>query len=110
MADASLPSRFGQAPSARRRTARKDGWGLGVALLRRPSAAESPAAYSRSPARQGAATIPSAGTGWPGNEGPVSNGDMRFSSEEDVYNPAEFAPAVKDWMTAKKAHSGGAPA
>ena len=32
-------------------------------------------------------------------------GDMRFSSEEDVYNPANFAPAVKAWMAAKKAHS-----
>jgi len=33
-------------------------------------------------------------------------GDMRFSSEEDVYNPANFAPVVKDWMAAKKAHTG----
>jgi hypothetical protein len=34
-------------------------------------------------------------------------GDMRFSSEEDVYNPANFAPAVKNWIAAKKAHSDG---
>ena len=34
-------------------------------------------------------------------------GDMRFSSEEDVYNPANFAPVVKAWMAAKKAHTGG---
>jgi hypothetical protein len=32
-------------------------------------------------------------------------GDGRFSSEEDVYNPATFAPMVKDWMAAKAAHS-----
>ena len=34
---------------------------------------------------------------------------MRFSSEEDVYNPANFAPAVKGWMAAKKAHSSDRP-
>ena len=33
-------------------------------------------------------------------------GDMRFSSEEDVYNPANFAPAIKGWMEAHKAHGG----
>ena len=32
-------------------------------------------------------------------------GDGRFSSEEDVYNPATFAPMVKDWMAAKAAHT-----
>ena len=32
-------------------------------------------------------------------------GDMRFSCEEDVYNPAAFAPVVTMWMAAKKAHS-----
>jgi hypothetical protein len=32
-------------------------------------------------------------------------GDMRFSSEEDVYNPALFGPVVVDWMKAKKAHA-----
>jgi len=32
-------------------------------------------------------------------------GGMRFSSEEDVYNPAAFAPVVKAWMEAKKARS-----
>jgi len=31
-------------------------------------------------------------------------GDMKFSSEEDVYNPANFAPVVTSWMAAKKAH------
>ena len=34
-------------------------------------------------------------------------GDGRFSSEEDVYNPAAFAPMVKAWMDAKAAHSPG---
>lgn len=34
-------------------------------------------------------------------------GDMRFSSEEDVYNPAHFAPVVAAWMAANKAHSPG---
>ena len=32
-------------------------------------------------------------------------GDGLFSSEEDVYNPATFAPVVKAWMAAKKAHT-----
>ena len=30
-------------------------------------------------------------------------GDGRFSSEEDVYNPGNFAPMVKAWMDAKAA-------
>ena len=30
-------------------------------------------------------------------------GDMRFSSEEDAYNPANFAPVVKAWIAAKRA-------
>jgi SnoaL-like domain len=32
-------------------------------------------------------------------------GDMQFSSEEDVYNPAAFAPVVSGWVAAKQAHS-----
>jgi hypothetical protein len=32
-------------------------------------------------------------------------GDMRFSSEEDVYNPAAFAPVVQAWMKAKQTMS-----
>ena len=32
-------------------------------------------------------------------------GDGLFSSEEDVYNPATFAPVVKAWIAAKKAHT-----
>ena len=32
-------------------------------------------------------------------------GDGRFSSEEDVYNPATFAPMVKAWIEAKRAHT-----
>jgi hypothetical protein len=32
-------------------------------------------------------------------------GDGRFSSEEDVYNPALFAPVVKAWIAAKRAAS-----
>jgi hypothetical protein len=32
-------------------------------------------------------------------------GDGLFSSEEDVYNPATFAPMVKAWIDAKKAHT-----
>jgi hypothetical protein len=32
-------------------------------------------------------------------------GDMKFSYEEDVYNPMRFAPVVSAWMAAKKAHS-----
>ena len=31
-------------------------------------------------------------------------GEMQFSSEEDVYNPAAFAPVVKDWIAASRAH------
>jgi len=31
-------------------------------------------------------------------------GDMQFASEEDVYNPANFAPVVKDWIAASRAH------
>jgi hypothetical protein len=27
---------------------------------------------------------------------------MQFSSEEDVYNPALFAPVVKAWIAAKR--------
>ena len=27
-------------------------------------------------------------------------GDMQFSSEEDAYNPANFAPVVKAWIEA----------
>jgi len=32
-------------------------------------------------------------------------GDGRFSYEEDVYNPATFAPMVKAWIEAKRAHT-----
>jgi len=32
-------------------------------------------------------------------------GDMQFSCEEDVYNPATFAPVVQSWMAASRAHS-----
>jgi hypothetical protein len=32
-------------------------------------------------------------------------GQMQFASEEDVYNPATFAPVVTAWMAAKKAHT-----
>src|SRR5580700_5148805 len=31
-------------------------------------------------------------------------GNGRFSYEEDVYNPAHFAPVVKGWIDAKRAH------
>jgi hypothetical protein len=31
-------------------------------------------------------------------------GDMQFASEEDAYNPANFAPVVKAWIAAKRAH------
>jgi hypothetical protein len=31
-------------------------------------------------------------------------GDGLFSQEEDVYNPAEFSPAVTEWVAAWKAH------
>jgi hypothetical protein len=34
-------------------------------------------------------------------------GDMQFSGEEDVYNPATFAPVVKAWMEASQAHKAG---
>lgn len=34
-------------------------------------------------------------------------GDMRFSYEEDVYNPATFAPVVEAWVAASKANGGG---
>ena len=30
-------------------------------------------------------------------------GDMQFSSEEDAYNPANFAPVVKAWIEAERA-------
>ncbi len=30
-------------------------------------------------------------------------GDMQFESEEDAYNPANFAPVVKAWIAAKRA-------
>ncbi len=33
-------------------------------------------------------------------------GDMQFSSEEDVYNPARFGTTVQEWMTAKQAQPG----
>ena len=29
-------------------------------------------------------------------------GDGKFSSEEDAYNPANFAPVVKSWIAAKR--------
>lgn len=32
-------------------------------------------------------------------------GDMRFSYEEDVYNPANFAPMITAWMAARTAAS-----
>ena len=31
-------------------------------------------------------------------------GGMQFSGEEDVYNPASFAPVVTSWMAAWKDH------
>jgi hypothetical protein len=34
-------------------------------------------------------------------------GDMKFSSEEDVYNPANFAPVVKAWIAARREAGGG---
>ncbi len=34
----------------------------------------------------------------------VYAGDGLFAEEEDVYNPAEFEPVVKAWLTAWKAH------
>jgi hypothetical protein len=37
-------------------------------------------------------------------------GDMKFSYEEDAYNPANFAPVVTAWLAAREAASGpGAP-
>jgi hypothetical protein len=29
-------------------------------------------------------------------------GNMQFSSEEDAYNPANFAPVVKSWIEAER--------
>jgi len=29
-------------------------------------------------------------------------GNMQFSSEEDAYNPANFAPVVKSWIDAER--------
>lgn len=34
----------------------------------------------------------------------VYGGDGMFASEEDVYNPSDFAPMVKAWLEAWKAH------
>ena len=34
----------------------------------------------------------------------VYAGDGLFASEEDVYNPAHFAPVVDDWLAAWNAH------
>ncbi len=31
-------------------------------------------------------------------------GDMQWSLEEDVYNPMNFAPVVKDWIDAERAN------
>ncbi len=31
-------------------------------------------------------------------------GNMQWSLEEDVYNPMNFAPVVKDWLEAEAAH------
>jgi hypothetical protein len=31
-------------------------------------------------------------------------GDMKFRREEDVYNPANFAPVVEAWMAARERH------
>lgn len=39
----------------------------------------------------------------------VYAGDGLFSSEEDVYNPAEFAPMVQGWLAAYAAHHPEAP-
>lgn len=36
-------------------------------------------------------------------------GEMRFSYEEDVYNPAEFAPMLAAWKEARQAHGGPGP-
>ena len=35
-------------------------------------------------------------------------GDMQFSSEEDVYNPARFAPVVRAWIDASRRAAEGA--
>jgi len=35
-------------------------------------------------------------------------GDMKFSYEEDAYNPANFTPVVRAWIAARKAHAGSA--
>ncbi|HEX3946432.1 MAG TPA: hypothetical protein VHW47_01950, partial [Acidimicrobiales bacterium] len=34
-------------------------------------------------------------------------GDMQFSYEEDAYNPANFAPMITAWMTAREAAGEG---
>ena len=34
-------------------------------------------------------------------------GDMKFSSEEDAYNPANFAPVVKAWIDAERRAKNG---
>jgi hypothetical protein len=34
----------------------------------------------------------------------VYGGDGLFASEEDVYNPARFGPAVEGWLAAHRAH------
>ena len=39
---------------------------------------------------------------------PVFAGDMQFSSEEDVYNPARFAPVVRAWIDASRRAAEGA--
>ena len=39
----------------------------------------------------------------------VYAGDGLFSEEEDVYNPAHFAPVVTDWLAAYAAHHPEAP-
>jgi len=33
-------------------------------------------------------------------------GDMRFSYEEDAYNPTNFGPVVKGWLEAFRANGG----
>jgi hypothetical protein len=33
-------------------------------------------------------------------------GDMRFSYEEDAYNPAAFGPMINAWLAASAAHGG----
>ena len=35
-------------------------------------------------------------------------GDMKFSYEEDAYNPASFGPMIQAWTEASAAHGGGA--